>query len=77
MLSGHITKYHKYPKSIVTSANARAKAGKDRHRSERADVALHGNAGGRGCTNILDFNEKNKLISHYIRVFVLSVSKEE
>lgn len=76
-LSGQITKSHKYPKSIGTSANARAEAGKGRHRSERADVALYGNTCGRVCTNILDFDEKNKLICHYIRPFTVSVSMEE
>lgn len=73
-LSGQVTKHHhKYPKSIGSSASVRAEAGKGlREKMEPFMVTC-----GRVCTNILDFDEKNKLICHYIRPFSLSVSKEE
>lgn len=76
-LSGQITKSHRYPKSIGTSGNARGDARKDRCRSERAGVGLHGKASRwKVCTDILDFNGKNKPNYHCIKPFVPNVSKD-
>lgn len=71
-----MTKSHRYHKSIGTSGNARGEAGEDR--SDRAREGLHGKACcWRVCTDIFDFNAKNKLIYHCIRPFILTISKEE